>query len=327
MTTILYSITADIFQVRLPLPFALKIVNCYLIRDGDGWCIVDTGLHTPQAEACWRQVFDALDIGPHNLHRLVLTHCHPDHYGMAGWLQRYFRGNIAVEGAEREFQIADYVFLPHDDTATVLLDFFLNCGVPAAMSQGILGNLDNLRLATRPHPERVEYLHHGDELEIGRRRFRLLHTPGHSDGHLMLHDTTDGLLLCGDHVLQTITPNIGLWPATEPDPLGRYLDSLGSIADLDVRLALPGHGELITDWRGRIGELLTHHDERLAHMKAAIDGQATPFDVCSRVFDVPKLTTHEIRFAVAETLAHLEYLVGQGELARRRNGRWQYLLV
>ena len=112
-----------------------------------------------------------------------------------------------------------------------------------------------------------------------------------------------------------ITPNIGLWPTTEPNPLGRYLTSLTQLATLPVRVAWPGHGRPITEWPVRLAELQTHHQARLANMRAAADG-ASALTVAQRVFNFAKFSDHEVRFAVAETLAHLDYLVLHGELQR-----------
>jgi glyoxylase-like metal-dependent hydrolase (beta-lactamase superfamily II) len=134
-------------------------------------------------------------------------------------------------------------------------------------------------------------------------------------------------LLAGDQVLAKITPNIGLWPLSEPDPLGRYLTSLQQLTNLEVQLALPGHRDLITDWPGRIAEIQQHHTSRLEEMLALIDGNgATAYQVCTQVFGA-NLSMHEIRFAVAETLSHLEYLVKQGQVQREEGQVWLYRRV
>ena len=110
-------------------------------------------------------------------------------------------------------------------------------------------------------------------------------------------------------MLSKITPNIGLWPSTEAQPLARYLASLRQLKMLDVRLALPGHGPLISNWRGRLSELEAHHQTRLEHMLDAVGTGATALEVSRTVFNFDSFSQHEVRFAVAETLAHLEHLV------------------
>jgi glyoxylase-like metal-dependent hydrolase (beta-lactamase superfamily II) len=161
-------------------------------------------------------------------------------------------------------------------------------------------------------PERLVPLQPEDRIELGRSEARVIHTPGHSDFHFVLHDERRRLLFVGDHLLLKITPNIGLWTYTAPRPLRRYLDSLEGLRGLGVDLVFPGHGPLFHDMDGRVDELLAHHEERLSAMLAALDGQpATPFEVARRVFP-EDLTAHQLRFALAETLAHLEHLEGDG---------------
>ena len=132
-------------------------------------------------------------------------------------------------------------------------------------------------------------------------------------------------MFCGDHVLMRITPNIGYWTHSEPDPLGRFLGSLRALERLEVRLALPGHKWLIEDWRGRIGEIIAHHELRLGHTLAALEGGArTVYEVSAQLFKLERLTPHELRFAMAETLAHLHYLREAGQAVCEGEGirRW-----
>ncbi len=151
---------------------------------------------------------------------------------------------------------------------------------------------------------------------MGGRSFRAIHAPGHADGQLVFYSAAERLLLCGDQVLLRISPNIGVWPSTQGDPLANYLGSLTELAELEVALALPGHHGPITTWQARIAELKAHHAQRLEAMMAAVQDGATALEVSYRVFNYDRFSTHEVRFAVAETLAHLEYLAEQGRLKR-----------
>lgn len=302
----------DIFQVQLPLPFALRIVNCYLLRDGDGWAVVDCGLHSPGGAEGWQAAFDTLGIGAEQITRIVLTHAHPDHYGMAGWLQAQSGAPVLLSAAERDFALAQW----HDGGPALLAlgRLFERHGVPAALIETIARDVTALRLMTQPTPVRAELIAAGETLTIGRRRFELTHTPGHSDGHLALFCAAERLMLCGDAVLMKISPNVGLWPHSAPDPLGAFLATLRRLATLDVDLALPGHGPLITTFRERLRELEEHHAARLAAAEQAVGDGATAFEVCGVLFALNTLSTHQTRFAVAETLAHLEHLVRGGRL-------------
>jgi glyoxylase-like metal-dependent hydrolase (beta-lactamase superfamily II) len=315
-------ITDDVYQLRLPLPFALNSVNCYLLRGDSGWTLIDTGLNLPPARAAWQQAFDTLQIGPGQVTRLVLTHTHPDHYGLAGWLQEQW--SVPVWLSRREAQFARQVWQEEDLPAEVP-DLFELGGAPAEVGQAVAAGTDQIRAVVRPHPARLDYLEPGMTLDIGRRRFEVLLAPGHADGQLIFYDPADRLLLCADHVLAHISPNISRWPLGEPDPLGQYLNSLAELKQLPVRLALPGHGPLISTWAERLVELQAHHVERLAATRQAVEPEgSTPYEVCTRLFESQSLSAHEMRFALAETLAHLEYLAERGQLRREQGPVWRY---
>jgi glyoxylase-like metal-dependent hydrolase (beta-lactamase superfamily II) len=148
--------------------------------------------------------------------------------------------------------------------------------------------------------------------------WEVLHLPGHADGHLAL--LRDRVLVAGDALLGGITPNVGLWPASSLDPLSEYLGSLARIAELDARLALPGHGERILDPAGRAREISEHHSDRLMRTRATLGSEPrSGYDV-SRTLFPDALTPSLRRFAVAETLAHLEHLVHAGRAVRLEDG-------
>ncbi len=317
-------ITDDIVQVQIPLPYKLNIVNCYLLRGADGWTLLDTGLNTAPARAQWKAAMKALNIKPDDIEKIVLTHMHPDHFGMAGWWQRAATSPMPVYLPEREKPQAQ-VFYRRANTP-LYHQWMLDCGVDQATVDSIESALQSTRDSTQPHPVQQDYLREDETLRLGARDFRSIHAPGHSDGQLIFYHESDRLMLCGDHVLMRITPNIGSWPHTQPDPLGRFLASLTDLKRLDVRLALPGHKWLITDWRGRIEELIAHHQQRLQHTLEAVEGGAhSVFEVAGRLFPLDRLTAHEWRFAMAETLAHLNCLRERERVVCISNGvmRWE----
>ena len=308
-------IADDIVQVQIPLPYALNIVNCYLLRGSAGWTLLDTGLNTAAARSQWKTALNSLKIAPDEIEKIVLTHMHPDHFGMAGWWQRQATAPMPLFLPERE-QGQMRVFYRRQNTP-LYHQWMLDCGMDEESVDNIEKALFSTRDSTQPHPLEQSFLRANTTVRLGARAFQTIHAPGHSDGQMIFYDAADRLMLCGDHVLMRITPNIGSWPHTEPDPLGRYLSSLNELAALDVRLALPGHKWLIGDWRGRIGELIAHHEQRLEHTQAAIEsGARTVLEVAAQLFDLERLTPHEWRFALAETLAHLNYLLERGRAQR-----------
>ncbi|MCB0033137.1 MAG: MBL fold metallo-hydrolase [Anaerolineales bacterium] len=326
-------VAPHIYQVTHPLPFALNHVHCYLLDDGDGWTIIDAGLHTSKGEASWLNAFEALHIAPADLKRIVLTHTHPDHFGMAGWLQQWGQNGRADEQAPpilmspREHEIAEYTWMRLDNQIAYMEEHLLHCGLESKMAKEVAHNTRYVAERTRPHPHTIQELYPGETIEMAQRQFSMLLVPGHADGQLIFHNAAEALMISGDHVLMDITPNISSWPGTEHDPLGRYLDSLEQLKQYDVALATPGHKRLITDWNGRLQELILHHDQRLQDTLAAVKEGTTVEEVSLSVFRLEQLTVHEARFAITETLAHLDYLVARHQLQRDETAVWRYYHV
>ena len=322
---IIHQLAEDIYQVQLPLPFALKQVNCYLVKGEAGWTILDAGLNTPAGQAVWREAFKALEINASDINQIVLTHTHPDHYGMAGWLQNYCKRHSSADVppvlmSAREARTAAGFWGPNPDWKKTALNFWRSCGVPVELAMAIIAATGQMRLRVLPHPNQVKIISPGNELLIGDRRTKILQVSGHSDGHLVFYEQSDQLLFCGDQLLLGITPNISIWPHSDPNPLGQYLDSLEKLSTLVVRVALPGHRAIISNYQDRIAELRRHHSVRLRHALATAHPMVTPYEAAQQLFPLDRLSVHEKRFAVAETLAHLECLAVRGQLRRQTGG-------
>jgi glyoxylase-like metal-dependent hydrolase (beta-lactamase superfamily II) len=300
----------DVVQLKLPVPFPLGFVSSYLAPGDRGWTVVDPGFDYPEAREVWElrapEVGLDLDGG---VEKIVVTHLHPDHIGLARWLHE--RSGAPVFMLEKEIENARVLWNPNRDNEE-FFRFLLRHGMDEENARPTAGTND---LGVRI-PDEIHALHPGDDLSVGEGRFRVVHTPGHSDHHFMLHDEERGVLVAGDHLLLKITPNVGAWPYTEPRPLERYMHSLEGLRDLEAGTVLPGHGPVFHDVAGRVDELLSHHEERLDEMHASFRGEpATAFGVSRRVFP-EDLSPHQLRFALAETLAHLELLSDAGRAER-----------
>ena len=303
-------VSEGMYQLKLPVPFPLKFVASYLVPGRDGWTIIDPGFDYPPAREAWEAGVGAVGLDlDGNVAQIIVTHLHPDHIGLARWLEE--RSGAPVWMLEGEIENARHVWDTERGTEG-FVRFLIHNGMDLGTAEATAGTT---RLGVRL-PEHLIPLSPGDEIELGDGLARVVHTPGHSDFHFVLHDERRRLLFAGDHLLLHITPNIGLWTYTAPRPLERYLESLKGLRGLGVEIIFPGHGPLFHDLDGRIDELLWHHEERLSIMHSVFDGgPATPFEIARRVFP-EDLSDHQLRFALAETLAHLEHLVGEGRVRR-----------
>jgi glyoxylase-like metal-dependent hydrolase (beta-lactamase superfamily II) len=295
-----------ILRVTLPLPSGPRHVHCFLLRGDDGWTLVDTGLGLH--EVSWEDILAQVD-GP--VVRIFITHMHPDHVGGAEAAARVtgapvFQGRLDYAQCERVWGSSDW---PERIAA-----WFVRNGVPPPVAEELIESghvyADFVRFAWNP-----TLVEPGDEID----GWTVTATPGHADGHLCLH--RDGVLVAGDTLLAPITPAIGLYPESRPDPLGDYSDSLRLVAGLAPRISYGGHGETIEAPAERAREILAHHDERLDKTEAALAaGPSTGYDVSHELFG-KGLPPIQRRFAVAEALSHLERLVVLGRAERVEHDR------
>jgi len=275
-------------------------VHCYVVEAEGGRFLVDSGLGLPDLGARLRDELDETVVG------ILITHFHPDHVWGSGIASSalgapVYQGRLDYEQCERVW--ADPAW-PERIAA-----WFRRHGVPAKIA-------DEVRDQGRAASPLIRYARDPEPLTEGDvvGGWTVLELPGHADGHLGF--LRDGILLAGDHLLPGITPAVGLYPESQPDPLGAYLASLERTVELDPRLALPGHGEPIRNPAERARQILRHHDERLEATAAALSGDPTNAYKISLSLFSAELDASQRRFAVAETLSHLERLVATNAAAR-----------
>lgn len=296
-------------RILLPLPLALRNINVYLVEGDRGWCLVDSGMHTAEAEAELRSGLRLAGISMRDVTRVFITHLHPDHLGMAGTLREH--GAELVMHAP-ELERARVVWAEDHELLDETYAFFAAHGMPETVNEGMRAAW--LDIGTHVDPfEPVRGVADGDRVDVGGRAMTTIWTPGHTDFHAVLFEPPTGVLVAGDHVLPRITSNVGLYPRGRPDPLGDFLAALERMKTLKVRRVLPAHGEPFDDCSGRVDQILAHHAQRLDDVMNAIAGGRDAYAAARILFPVLR-SAHEERFALAETLAHLRYLELRGRV-------------
>jgi len=305
-----------IYQLKVPLPFPLRWVNSYLIRGSGGYTLIDPGLHTEASVQFWEAALHSLHIDYRDIEQIVLTHHHPDHYGLTGWFQE--RSGAPVLLSEAGAEQARQLWGDGQPMTSGLLDLFARYGLPAELSEAMREHMDSFVPMVSPQPK-LTLLPSGGSFRLGDELYETLHTPGHAAGHICFYQRDRREMFCGDQVIPRISPNVSYLPGgVDENPLGSFLSSLKELERYEVVRAYPGHRDPFETFQKRIGELLDHHELRLAEMQRELAEQPrTAYEVCRLTFG-DRLTLHQLRFALSETLAHFIYLRETGRIVEEQ---------
>ncbi len=308
-------VAPGIHWLRVRLPFALNHVNLWLLADGDGWTVIDTGYNNDETRDMWRTAI-ARVCGNAPVTRLIVTHFHPDHLGLAGWFEEEWGMRLWMTYAE---WLQAHLGRTNDVTHSLTnrLAFWRSHGLPADVAEAFRAGRASFANIMTPPPQKLRRINDGDVIAIGGRSWRIITGGGHSPEHAALYCEEINVLISGDQVLPRITTNISLWE-TEPegDPLRRYLTTIERFRPLpaDV-LVLPSHDRPFTGLHDRLDSLHAHHKVRLDATWQAAEAPVTANDIIPVLFK-RKLDAHQIGFAMGEALSHLNYLVEDGRLVR-----------
>jgi glyoxylase-like metal-dependent hydrolase (beta-lactamase superfamily II) len=301
-------------QVTIPLPFRLNHVNCFLAEGLRGWTIIDTGLNNEVSKDIWRPIIETYDVMD-----IIVTHYHPDHFGYAGTLQQLTNADVWMTELDAEAGLTYW----EPNTIRSVNKHYDTCGLPNNLSQVLTTDERSFNQHVKPYPTIQHNLEEGVKLVVGKYEYEVIHTPGHSDGLITLFNKENSILFSTDHILPKISPNISYWFRGNQNPLQSFMNSLQKIKSLDVDYVIPSHGKPFRNANQRIGELLAHHQERLEQTYESIIQPATIYEVNSKLFK--NLNIHETRFAVGETLAHLEFLISNHQANKViKDGTWYY---
>ena len=310
---------AGVTRIALPIGVnAVQSVNTYVLDDGDRVTIVDCGVWRPDLPDGGLGALEAglgtAGYALRDVSRILITHAHIDHYGLAGALME----RTGAELAMHTMTDLDCEKYRHPDTARARRrDTYADHGVSEDERADLADHLTRWLPYLYSVVEASRRLRGEEELEIGGDRWTVVHTPGHSLGHVCLWSPARGVLLSGDHVLPGITPPVTFERGFDADPLRSYLDALRRVADLRPRLVLPGHGAPFGDAVGRIEAILRNKLRRLERIRRAIvDRPSSVVELADRLVS-KAILAHQRQLAINETLAHIAFLRWSGLVERR----------
>lgn len=309
-------IAPGVLWLRMPLPWGLDHVNCYAIDDHDGWTIVDTGIDSRRSRALWQDAM-AGPLGGRPVRRVLVTHYHPDHIGLAGWFQ--------AQGAELLTTRTSWLFArmlildEHPLPATQTLAFWRGAGMDAAfLARRAAERPFNFCDVVAPLPLGYIRLKEGDRLTLGGRDWIVRTGDGHAPEHACLFSQTDNLVIGGDQLLPQISANLGVY-ASEPDadPVAEWIDSARRFQPLarPDHLVLPGHKLPFTGLPLRLSQMIANHEGALDRLADFLSEPRTAVD-CFATLYKRAIGEAEFGLALVEAVAHLNHLLKAGRIQR-----------
>lgn len=314
----MFEVAPGVHWTRMPLPFGLDHINLWVLDAGDSWAIVDTGVNMPRTRGYWEALFAGAMAGK-PVTRVIVTHYHPDHLGLAGWLCE--RWNVPLEIARTEYLLARTLTLDvRDAPPPEAVDFSIRAGWSDEAVETLRGRpWGNFHKIVYPLPAGFKRLRDKDVLTIGARRWRVVTGRGHAPEHSCLV-SDDGIMIAGDQVLPRITSNVSVYPS-EPfaDPLRDWLESIETLRAIDpATLVLPAHNEPFTGLHTRLDQLRDDHLDKLAKLEAFCATPRTAVDCFAALFRRP-IGEADYGLATGETVAHLHWLEERGRVRRVRD--------
>ncbi|MTD58369.1 MBL fold metallo-hydrolase [Amycolatopsis pithecellobii] len=316
----IYEVAPGVYRIPLPLPNdGLRAVNVYAITDGTELVMIDSGWALDEARDGLQAALKGIGAELGDISQFLVTHVHRDHYTQAVALRREFGNRIAL--GERERTTLEIIANPASGPMNSQLQLLTEAGAEPIVRtlHELFGGMRNTEVELWEKPD--EWLTPGRRTVLGSRALDVVHTPGHTEGHVVFDDGAAGLMFTGDHVLPHITPSIGFQAELVPLPLRDFLDSLRLVRGMPDRRMLPAHGVVSPSVHVRIDELLAHHEDRLARTAETVaDGASTAYEAAGKLGwtrrkrKLDELDTFNQMLAVTETKAHLDLLAYQGKL-------------
>ncbi|WP_079529465.1 MBL fold metallo-hydrolase [Halobacillus hunanensis] len=297
----LEEMTEGIYKLVVTFPSGMQEVNCYLIEGVRGYTVIDTGTYSEEAKAGWEELLKSGAV----IEKVVLTHTHQDHIGLARWFQQ-------EKGVPVYTSTISYSEMKKHRDTNVARN--IDCLVTRHGGPGVPEDVADDSFIYDFEPD--GFFEKNDQIQLGDDLYETIWTPGHAWDHVCFYNEEKQVMMIGDHLLNHISPVIGLWLGEESNVLQEYYGSLERIRTYNARVALPGHGEAINNLAERIDEVRNRHDQRLQEVLDRVQDQwTTAHDVCQAMYG----TLHIILFLspFMATLTRLIYLEGLGKVERK----------
>ena len=312
-----FELAQGVFWLRVPLPIALDHINLWILKDGDGWTIVDSGYDHPDCKAVWEQVF-ATFLNPSDVKRIIITHFHPDHIGLASWLA--LRCECPVWISRDEFEHYRSIINRDADYFSVEVQTYLReLGFAQAEIEPYAQffSTDDKPEESRVQESMVHFIADGDSILINSIEWQVLSGNGHSPEHACLVCPSLELMISGDQSIPRISSNVSVYPSNRhEDPLGDWLDSCIKLRDQvpAQTLILPSHQEPFVGNDKRMQQLIDDHQAQLNRLRIGLNTKSMTASQARRELFLRELNTVDVLLATGETLAHLNYLLHRGEI-------------
>lgn len=312
-----FEVTDGVYWLRVPLPIALDHINLWILRDGDGWTLVDSGYDAQVCKDVWDKVFDGF-LTPESVNKIIITHFHPDHIGLAAWLA--LRCDCPILISEGEYR--HYESIVTRDTHEFKQEasaFVTEMGYTPEEAESFLMFManDDKPAESRVQQSMCEFIKEGDVIEVDGRGWRVVSGNGHSPEHSCLYNEELSTMISGDQSIARISSNVSVYPSNRhEDPLGDWISSCEKLRDLlpADTLMLPAHQEPFRGNIERMQQLIDNHHARLNRLRLAVDAPISTVEVRAILFD-RELSPIDTLLATGETLAHLNYLMHRKEIS------------